>query len=317
METYYPVDPSKLSYNDEKGAVEAMVNLVKKRCGKIKARQCGRGDMQKSSPDYKKEDVCSPTVHNDCVMITSAIDAYERRDVMTIDCPGAFLRALASDPVLMRLRGPLVEALVLIDPALYREYITTDKKGEPILYVRMNKALYGLLKSSLDFYNKLRGDLEGKGFKINPYDPCVTNKMVNGKQMTVIWHVDDLKVSHVDPKENTKVADWMKGIYGEKLTIHRGNIHDYLGMDMDWSKDGQVSISMIKYLIKMLNDFIENITKSSVTPSADYLFKIREDKEVKKLPEELAIAYHHTVAQLLFLSQSRSKTNAKKRKLQQ
>ena len=52
-----------------------------------------------------------------------------------------------------------------------------------------------------------------------------------------------------------------------------------------------------------MDDFIENITKSSVTPSADYLFKIREDEEVKKLPEELAIAYHHTVAQLLFLSQ--------------
>ena len=95
----------------------------------------------------------------------------------------------------------------------------------------------------------------------------------------------------------------MKGIYGEKLTIHRGKIHDYLGMDMDWTKDGQVSISMIKYLIKLLDDFIENIRKSSVTPSADYLFKIREDEEVKKLPEELAIAFHHTVAQLLFLSQ--------------
>ena len=113
----------------------------------------------------------------------------------------------------MRFRGPLVEALVLIDPALYREYITTDKKGEPILYVRMNKAHYGLL-------------------------PCVANKMVNYKQMTVIWHVDDLKVSHVDPKENTTFANWMKGIYGEKLTIHRGKIHDYLGMDMDWTKDG-------------------------------------------------------------------------------
>ena len=46
--------------------------------------------------------------------------------------------------------------------------------------------------------------------------------MVNDKQMTVIWHVDDLKVSHVDPKENTKLANWMKEIYGKKLTIHRG-----------------------------------------------------------------------------------------------
>jgi hypothetical protein len=222
---------------------------------------------------------------------------------MTIDCPGAFLRACASDPVLMRLRGPLVEALVLIDPALYREHVTTDKKGEPILYVRMNKALYGLLKSALDFYNKLRGDLEENGFVVNPYDPCVANKIVNGKQMTVIWHVDDLKVSHMDPKENTKFANWMKELYGEKLTIHRGKIHDYLGMDMDWSTDGQVSISMIKYLYKILEDFLDNITKSSVTPAADYLFKIRENEEVKKLPEELAIAFHHTVAQLLFLSQ--------------
>ena len=89
----------------------------------------------------------------------------------------------------------------------------------------------------------------------------------------------------------------MKGIYGKKLTIHRGKIHDYLGMDMDWSEDGQVSISMIEYLSKLLDDFIENITKSSVTPSADYLFKTREDTEVKKLPEKLAIAFHHTIAQ--------------------
>ena len=73
------------------------------------------------------------------------------------------------------------------------------------MYVQRSKALYRLLKSALDFYNKLRGDLEDHGFEIN-YDPCVANKMVNGKQMIVIWHVDDLKVSHVDPLENTEFA---------------------------------------------------------------------------------------------------------------
>ena len=121
---------------------------------------------------------------------------------------------------------------------------------------------------------------------------------------TVIWHVDDLKVSYVDPKENTKFVNWMKELYGEKLTIHRGKIHDYLGMGHGLVyRDGQVTISMIKYLYKILKDFLENITTSSVTPAADYLFKIRENEEVKKLPEELANAFHHTVAQLLFLSQ--------------
>ena len=97
----------------------------------------------------------------------------------------------------------------------------------------MSKALCGLLKSALDFYNKLRSDLEDNGFVVNPYDPCVANKDVNGKQMTVIWHVDDLKVSHVDEIENSKFAEWMKTIYREKLTVRRGKIHDYLGMDMD------------------------------------------------------------------------------------
>ena len=36
------------------------------------------------------------------------------------------------------------------------------------------------------------------GFEVNPYAPCVANKMVDGSQCTVAWHVDDLKVSHKD-----------------------------------------------------------------------------------------------------------------------
>ncbi len=49
----------------------------------------------------------------------------------------------------------------------------------------MQKAMYGLLRSALLFYWKLVEDLESNGFKLNPYDPCVANKTVNGKQMTV------------------------------------------------------------------------------------------------------------------------------------
>ena len=156
-----------------------------------------------------------------------------------------------------------------------------------MLHVRMSKALYGLLKSALDFYNKLRSDLEGNGFVVNPYDPCVANKDANGKQMTVIWHVDDLKLSHVDESENTKFAKWMKTMYGEKLTVHRGKIHDYLGMDMDWSKDGKVTISMIEYLYRILDEFIDEITKTSATPSADHLFKIRENATRHNCPRNL------------------------------
>ncbi len=41
----------------------------------------------------------------------------------------------------------------------------------------MSKALYGMLKSTLLFYKKLVEDLKSVGFEINPYDPCVANKI--------------------------------------------------------------------------------------------------------------------------------------------
>ena len=69
-----------------------------------------------------------------------------------------------------------------------------EKNGEPMLYVQLLKAVYGLLRSALLFYKKLRAQLEKMGFEINPYDPCVANKTVGDSQMTVTWHVDDLKV---------------------------------------------------------------------------------------------------------------------------
>ena len=90
-----------------------------------------------------------------------------------------------------------------------------------MLYVKTSKALYGMLKSALWFYKKLKADLEAYGFVINPYGPCVANTMSNGKQMTVMWHVDDLKVSHEDPAEITKFTNYLAVIYGEKLPVLR------------------------------------------------------------------------------------------------
>ena len=67
-----------------------------------------------------------------------------------------------------------------------------------MLYAQIEKAVHGMLREALLFYRKLRADLEDMGFEINPYDPCVANKIVNGSQCTGVWHVDNLKVSHKD-----------------------------------------------------------------------------------------------------------------------
>ena len=74
----------------------------------------------------------------------------------------------------------------------------TQSRGK-ILYMKIQKVLYGMLKSAKLFNQKLWDDLESNRFPINPYDPCVANKMIDGEQMTIIWYVDDLKVSHKIP----------------------------------------------------------------------------------------------------------------------
>jgi hypothetical protein len=61
-----------------------------------------------------------------------------------------------------------------------------------VLYVVMLKALYGMLQSALWFYTKFKKDIEQINFVLNPYEPCVANRMINGHQHTIKWHVDDI-----------------------------------------------------------------------------------------------------------------------------
>ena len=90
------------------------------------------------------------------MFLTGVIDAHERRALAVIDVTNAFLQAHNNKRILMLLRGKLAEMMVRIDPSLYREYITYSDKGIPMLYVRLNKALYGMLQAVLLFYKRLR-----------------------------------------------------------------------------------------------------------------------------------------------------------------
>jgi hypothetical protein len=55
---------------------------------------------------------------------------------------------------------------------------------------------------------------------------------------------------------------------------------------------------MWDYLRNVIKEFPEEITGTCAMPASDHLFKVCEDG--RKLSEELADAFHHTVYQLLF-----------------
>ena len=131
----------------------------------------------------------------------------------------------------MRLDGILAELMVKIAPKLYRKYVTTNTKGKPILYVQLEKAVYGMMKSALLFYRKLVADLTSIGFDINPYDPCVANKIIDGKQLTICWHVDDLFIGHENPTVVTTFLEWLAKRY------------DTDDKNSTWSEDTNMIIS--------------------------------------------------------------------------
>jgi hypothetical protein len=90
------------------------------------------------------------------VFITSTIDAKEGRKVVTIDIPGAFLHADNDDYVIMKMVRTLAGLMVKTNPRLYRQYVVLEKERS-VLYLRLQKALYGMMKSALLFYKKLVG----------------------------------------------------------------------------------------------------------------------------------------------------------------
>jgi hypothetical protein len=65
--------------------------------------------------------------------------------------------------------------------------------------------------------------------------------------------------------------------------MHTGRKHVYLGVDMEFNKDGTLDVSMFNYLANVIRDFPEVISGRATTPVADYLFSIRDKTEATAL----------------------------------
>ena len=54
------------------------------------------------------------------------------------------------------------------------------------------------------------------GFKLNEYDQCVANEIINVIKCTLLSHVDDLKLSHVEAKVLEDVIKKLNSKFGKK-----------------------------------------------------------------------------------------------------
>ena len=268
----------------------------------MKGRGCAEGRKQRAY--IAKEEATVPTVSTEAVFLTAIIDALESREVAVLDVPGAFTQADIDELVRVRFTGEMVNMLLHIDHDKYKDYIVTEREDK-VLYMELLKALYRTLRTARLFWEKLSKQLiDVWGFTPNKYDECVVNKIINGQQMTVVWHVDDLKVSHVDEKEVDKIIKLMEAEFGAEapLSISCGKVHDYLGMNLDFRVEGEVRINMEHYIDMMLHDAPEDMNGVSSTPAAAHLFKTNLE-DPRLLDDKKKKIFVHLVMQGLYLSQ--------------
>jgi hypothetical protein len=111
--------------------------------------------------------------------------------------------------------------------------------------------------------------------------------MIEGKQTTILFHVDDCKLRHCKPKVNDGMIRYLRQEYesifedgSSEMAVSRGKIHKYLGMTLDYTVRGQVKISMFDYVNEILSTFAKAEPKGAGTKSSAApvnLFTVDED----------------------------------------
>ena len=110
------------------------------------------------------------------------IQAKEEWDVMTLDIPSIFIQTTMLIDVewtIIKKRSVLVDILVEIASKVHKDFVICDRKKNNILYVNILKPLCGMMKVGILYYKKFTKDITEIKYALNPYEPCVVNKIVN------------------------------------------------------------------------------------------------------------------------------------------
>jgi hypothetical protein len=292
--------PSELSKNIRFEALNYLTFLERKRCGKIKARGCA--DSRPQREYILKDESSSPKVSIYALMTSCLMDAIEKRKVATCDIPGAFLQAdwPAERDCYLKFEGAMVSMICDIG-SKYEKNIVYGAKGKKHIYAKLTKAIYGTLLGAILFYQKLSKQLVGWGYEPNCYDRCTFNKMIDGNQVTIQFHVDDLKISHVKQSVIDSILNDSNNKFGtskKPLAATTGDVHDYLGITIDYSECDNVKFTMYDYLEDILAEMPGDMKGTAPTPASDNLFNIDDDSAA--LNERESDFFHRTTARLLF-----------------
>ncbi len=103
--------------------------------------------------------------------------------------------------------------LVEIAPEVYENFVVYEGKNK-VLYIKMLRAIYGMLQSSLLYYKSFKRILSPLDLKSIHMIPALPTELSKASStQPVSWHVNDLKSSHIDSTVNDKFLKWLQKVY--------------------------------------------------------------------------------------------------------
>ena len=169
-----------------------------------------RGFTQIPGVDFTES--FSPVVNEVTLRTLLSVTAHLNLDLKQADVSNAFLNALLSEPTYIEL------------PDGYEDKTTNTK------CLKLNKAVYGLVQTSLSWYKKLQHTLSTlMHFKQSKADPCLFTRKVNGSMQYIITYNDDLLFT-ARQGEAQRIINKFSKFYEIK---DLGNASTYLGSQFE------------------------------------------------------------------------------------
>ena len=109
MKTFQLLDANKMTREEKRHIINLLTMVKEKWNGRLKGREVIDGRKQRMY--IRKEDVASPTVKLESLVLSLLVDAQENRDVTTAEVVGAYLIADMKDHVIMKIMGESVDIM--------------------------------------------------------------------------------------------------------------------------------------------------------------------------------------------------------------
>ena len=263
---------------------------------KWKSRLAARGDQQDDSTFGNGSS--SPTANTISINMLLSLGISKRSFIFTSDVPGAYLHAELMETIIMRLPKSCGSMWLNILEIPESEWNLWMRNG--YVHVRLKKALYGLVQSSLLWYENISLTLVNMGFESCINDPCLFHRDIDGDKYYIALYVDDL--IHISPNEQFGmiISDQLTSRYGS-MDHHYGKNLSFLSLPIQIFED-RIVMDQDAYIQKLLEGLEESCGKELQQYPMAANSVLNDDNELVALNGQDVVSYRSILMSIMFVA---------------